>query len=432
MKKYLCVTVVALSFLSLQAQEVINLAFYNVLNYPQAPPANREQILSEIVEELNPDIFMICELESASGGVDILNNSLNAFNDVYSSAPYQNNTSSTSDLQQLLYYNRNKFELDATDIIETSVRDINRYRLKLITVDASTNPQYLEVFVCHLKASQGGQNELLRLDMVEGFTDYLSTLNPNDPVIFAGDLNLYTSTEPAYQELLNSSNPIVIKDPIDSPGDWNSNASFEFLHTQSTRISSAEFNDFGAGGGLDSRFDFILMSENLLDPDADIHYIDGTYEAFGNNSNCYNNRIDNTNCSGVFSQSTRDLLYQMSDHLPVIAQLETEEQFLSTPEVIQEQSMWFVSSNVADTAIEIAFAKLLIGQTGAHSKPLGLQSTQPFPIFVVLYDQTGRRITKIKVKEDRMKIAIDAFADGVYYIHLEGTLNKPLKFIKTH
>lgn len=425
MKKHLCIAVIALSFLSLHAQEVINLAFYNVLNYPQAPPSNREQILAEIVEEINPDIFMICELESAAGGVDILNNSLNAFNDVYTSAPYQNNTSSTSDLQQLLYYNRNKFELNATDIIETSIRDINRYRLKLKTVDATTNPQYLEVFVCHLKASQGGQNELLRLDMVEAFTDYLSTLNPNDPLIFAGDLNLYTSSEPAYQELLNSSNPIVIKDPIDSPGDWNSNASFEFLHTQSTRISSAEFNDFGAGGGLDSRFDFILMSENLLDPAADIHYIDGTYEAFGNNSNCYNDRIDHTNCSGIFSQITRDLLYQMSDHLPVIAQLETEQQFLSTPEVIQEQAMWFVSSNVADTSIEIAFAKLQLLQTA-------MQTTQPFPRCIVLYDQTGRRIKKINVSANRMIIAIDSLADGVYYFHLEGSVNEPLKFIKTH
>jgi endonuclease/exonuclease/phosphatase family metal-dependent hydrolase len=418
MKKVLCITILLISYSSVFAQEVIHLAFYNVLNYPQAPPTDREQILSEILEELNPDIFMICELESGAGGEDILNNSLNAFNDVYTSAPYQNNTSSTADLQQLLYYNRNKFTLDATDIIQTSIRDINRYRLKLKTVNETTNPQYLEVFVAHLKASQGGQNELLRLDMVEAFTDYLSTLDPNDPVIFAGDLNLYTSDEPAYQELLNSSNPIVIKDPIDSPGDWNNNPSFEFLHTQSTRISNAEFNDFGAGGGLDSRFDFILMSENLLDPTADLRYIDDTYEAFGNNSNCYNNRIDNTNCGGTFSQNTRDLLYQMSDHLPVIAQLETTAQFLSTTEVIKEQGFWFVSSNVASTMVEIAFAKA--------------QSTQPFPVFIVLYDQTGRQLKKFAVTDTRMKITIDELAEGVYYLRPEGIDSVTLKFIKTH
>ena len=37
-----------------------------------------------------------------------------------------------------------------------------------------------------------------------------------------------------------------------------------------------------------------------------------------------------------FSQNTRDLLYQMSDHLPIVAQLETSEQFLNTREVIDE------------------------------------------------------------------------------------------------
>lgn len=418
MKKIIFTSVFAMAFMSLYAQEVINLAFYNVLNYPQAPPTDRAQILSEIIEEMNPDIFMICELESEAGGEDILTNSLNAFNDVYVSAPYQNNTSSTSDLQQLLYYNHNKFDLDATDIIQTSVRDINRYRLKLKTVNASTNPQYLEVFVAHLKASQGGQNELLRLNMVEAFTDYLGTIDPNDPVILAGDLNLYTSTEPAYQELLNSSNPIVLKDPINSPGDWNSNDAFAFLHTQSTRISNDEFNDFGAGGGLDSRFDFILMSQNLLEPESDFRFIDGSYEAFGNNSNCYNNRIDSNSCNGTFSQNTRDLLYQMSDHLPIVAQLETSEQFLNTREVIDEPRIWFVNGNIANNRIEIAFAKQ--------------QATQPFPTFLVLYDQTGRRLRKIAVTRNRIEIVIDQLANGVYYLTLQGNYRDTLKFIKTH
>ena len=404
------------------AQEVINLAFYNVLNYPEAPPENREEILADIVDAMQPDLFMICELESEAAGIDILDNSLNSVNDVFNVAPYQNNTSSTSDLQQLLYYNRNKFELVLTDIIQTTVRDINRYRLKLKTIDQGTNPQFLEVFIAHLKASQGGQNELLRLDMVENFTDYLETLDPDDALIFAGDLNVYTSEEPAYQELLNSSNDIVLLDPIDSPGDWNSNSAFGFLHTQSTRISNDEFDDFGAGGGLDSRFDFILLSQGMFDDTADIRYIDNSYVAFGNNENCYNDRIDDASCGGFYSQGLRNLLYQMSDHLPVIAQIETSEQFLNVATVIQEPLMWIVNTNVVDTALEIAFAK-------AQLEP---SSTQPFGSLLVLYDQTGRVISRHEIRSDRLQINTEKLADGLYYLTYYGATQKTLKFIKSH
>ncbi|RMB59527.1 T9SS C-terminal target domain-containing protein [Dokdonia sinensis] len=405
----------ALLFISLgtlvQAQETINLAFYNVLNYPSAPPDNREVILQDIVAEMNPDIFMICELESEDAGGDILDNSLNAFNDVYNQAPYFNNTSSGADLQQLLYYNRNKFELVLTDIIETSVRDINRYRLRVIVENTASEPLFMEVFVAHLKASQGAQNELLRFDMVEQFTEYLSELDPNDTVIFAGDLNLYTSDEPAYQELINSSGEFALTDPIDSPGDWNNNSSFEFLHTQSTRISNDEFDDFGAGGGLDSRFDFILLSDNTFDEDASLRYVDGSYKAFGNNSNCFNDRIDSSDCGGDYTLATRELLYQMSDHLPVIAQLEISEEFLSVDVVQDEKSAWFVRGNVVSDVAEIAFAKAYTNKS------------------IILYNTVGQQLMQFKTTAERLSMDTSFLADGVYYLKLND--NTLLKFIKT-
>ncbi len=396
---------------SVQAQEVINLAFYNVLNYPSAPPENREIILQDILAEIDPDIFMICELESGAAGEDILDNSLNAFNDVYNQAPYQNNTSSNADLQQLLYYNRNKFELVLTDIIETSVRDINRYRLRVIIENTVSEPQFIEVFVSHLKASQGTQNELLRFDMVEQFTEYLSELNPDDTVIFAGDLNLYSSNEPAYQELLNGTSDVALRDPIDSPGSWNNNADFEFLHTQSTRISNDEFDDFGAGGGLDSRFDFILLSDNTFNEDAVIKYVDGSYAAFGNNNNCYNDRIDSSDCGGAYSLATRELLYQMSDHLPVVAQLEISEEFLSVDTLEEDKSAWFVRGNVVDDVIEIAFAKAYDNKS------------------VVLFNTLGQQLMQFNIKTERLTIDTSVLADGVYYLKFND--NTLLKFIKS-
>lgn len=396
----------------IHAQENLNLVFYNLLNYPTAPPANRNQILSALIQEMEPDLFMVCELESLNGANEILDTSLNSVNNIYAAAPYINNTSSGSDLQQLLYYNDTLFELVQTDIVQTSLRDINRYRLRLLTEESI----FIEIFVAHLKASQGEENEERRLEMVNTFTAYLETLDPDDPVIFAGDLNLYRSTEAAYQELLDPTNAIVLKDPIDTPGNWNNNPSFASVHSQSTRISNNEFDDFGAGGGLDSRFDFILMSENLFETETPITYVNDSYETYGNSGNCYNNRIDDSDCSGIYSSTVRNLLYQMSDHLPIRAQLQINSETLGITENIQEQGTWQIIDNVAQDEIEIAFAK-----------------AENTPSIISIYDQTGRLITQIKVgQQTKLILPISNYAEGLYYVTSNNRSFEPLKFLKTY
>ena len=43
----------------------------------------------------------------------------------------------------------------------------------------------------------------------------------------------------------------------------------------------------------------------------------------GNNANCFNLNISDETCTGEYSQTLRNQLYSMSDHLPVIMKLET-------------------------------------------------------------------------------------------------------------
>jgi hypothetical protein len=61
--------------LCVSAQGTIKTMFYNLLEFPSAQPNNREQILMEILNEYEPDLFMICELESEYGADLILNTS---------------------------------------------------------------------------------------------------------------------------------------------------------------------------------------------------------------------------------------------------------------------------------------------------------------------------------------------------------------------
>ena len=69
--------------LGVNAQGTIKTMFYNLLEFPSAQPNNREQILMEILDEYEPDLFMICELESEFGADLILDTSPNSNKKVF-------------------------------------------------------------------------------------------------------------------------------------------------------------------------------------------------------------------------------------------------------------------------------------------------------------------------------------------------------------
>ena len=240
--------------------------FYNIFKFPTSLPQNRQFILRDILDEYQPDLFMVCELVSQHGADLILNTSLQNQTDTYARANFVSDTANPSDpLQTMVFYNTRKLTLVNQQTLPTVYRDINHYSFKLNT--ESNDPVYLEVFVAHLKSSTGTANQQTRLQMVQQVTNALQNLTqPNTHVLFAGDFNFYRSTEPGYQQILNPNNAIKLIDPVNAPGTWQNNAAFSHLHTQSTRVSNSGFGggaNSGAGGGLDDRFDFIMMSENF-------------------------------------------------------------------------------------------------------------------------------------------------------------------------
>ncbi len=386
--------------------------FYNLLQYPEAQPAyNRELLLREIINTYEPDIFMVCELQSQEGADEILEVSLNDTQVVYTAPAFIANQSGGADLQQLVFFRNDKFTLEETDIITTSVRDINRYLLQLNTANGDTDPVLIDLYVSHLKSSQGGANETLRFEMVTEFTNTLGDLDPNSFVLFAGDLNIYTSTEPAYIELLDHTNPIVLVDPIDTPGAWNNNEDFTAVHTQSTRTSSGPFGA-GAGGGLDDRFDFILMSENML-ADPKLIYKPSTYKAYGNNGNCFNLSINNENCTGEFNPSLRSNLYNMSDHLPVVMELETDQEI--------------VILNGTEFEAEKPFE---VTNTWVRSNlQLIIRSNKVKDLYIL--NMLGQKMMHIPITSTgSQSLDISHFSSGVYFLTTSQPKFRPIKFIK--
>lgn len=318
--KYLLVLLFFVVFNSLAQTDTISIVSYNVLNFPEGRDdcgtntvvPNRQDTLRKVLQYLSPDIFVACEVQTEAGANSILDNSLNVFGATnYAMANFFEDGS----LNNSMYYNTDKLTLKSQDRIETTPRAIDHYVLYANDPNLGVyfDTTFIEVYMCHLKAGSGGSNEDIRADQTQMLMDYIATRPLSSNHFFCGDLNVYSSFEDGYQNLI--SGPLALVDPINSPGNWNNNSSFSDIHTQSTRTSLNY--DCGSKGGLDDRFDQILVSQNVMSGADSLKYLDNSYDAVGNDGNHFNNNL----LSGSNSQypdSVVNALYYMSDHLPVI------------------------------------------------------------------------------------------------------------------
>lgn len=308
-----------------QTSDTIRIVSYNLLNFPNGRDdcgssntvvPNRYDSLRKIMQYTRPDIFVACEVQEKKGADSVLTRSLNVFGQTnYAMANWVSNTSGSNDLQNILFYNTDKLVLLWQDEIVTDVRDINHYVLYALDPNLGNHfdTTFYEVFMCHLKAGSTAQNQQTRLEQVELLRNYIDARPIDRHYFVCGDLNVYKSSEPAYQELTTGGiNPL--KDPINRPGNWNNNSSFADIHTQSTR-SSGNF-DCGSTGGMDDRFDQILVSQNVLSGIDSVRYVTDSYAAIGNDANHFNGSI-NSGSNSLYPDSIVDALFYLSDHLPV-------------------------------------------------------------------------------------------------------------------
>ncbi|MEM5565150.1 hypothetical protein WNY78_08540 [Psychroserpens sp. AS72] len=417
-KLLLFVFTCVLSISSAFGQADFKLMFYNVLNFPleNAVP-NRINDLEFILEDYRPDIFMVCELNNISGAMTILS-TLQNINPDYQSATFTLNTSddnigNQNDLQQFIYFDSTKFILESQNVVTTLFRDFNHYQLKINSVEQVTTPIIIDFFVCHLKASSGTSNQQSRLAMVEDLFNYIDTLPTGSNIVLAGDFNVYTNSEPAFQKLIDPTNSIVLIDPADRIGSWHNNSNYVDVMTQSTRTQTGLG---GTTGGFDDRFDFIMTSENMT-TNPNLSFIAGSYDVYGNNENtdCYNQSINSFDCSGTdFSFATRDALHNFSDHLPVTLELQTN-QSLSIPEFNTSEMITILGSNVIDNTLKIQV-------------DLRLQNELELYIF----NSLGQVVKTVDVNNTLISIDASRISNGIYYITSSKFQFKPLKFVVNH
>lgn len=417
MKKLVLCSVISLLSFSSNAQEQLRLMFYNLFEYPEELPVYRAPILKRIVNDIDPDLFLVCELQSEEGADNILYEVLNYHPDKeFKRAPFVPNQSNDySELQQLAFYNSKKLELIATEIFPTVHRDINKYKFKLKFEENQASDIYLYAFVCHLKSSPGRANRLQRLEMTQIFTEQLEYIEDGAYVVFAGDFNFYNSEEEAYQEILSDSHPILLYDPLFEEGNWHENPAFQHIHTQATRASNRGFST-GASGGMDDRFDFIFLSKNLQDTSSLLYYVPDSYYAYGNNENCYKKSINDPSCTGVFSAEQREDLYWMSDHLPVVLELESQQAFLNVEDFAWEEDQIQILQNPTQNK-EL---KIFIPETHL-SQELAFD----------LYNLLGQKVWALQDKywTSESHFNLEFLDSGIYYLKIAGLETQSIKLI---
>ncbi|MFB3056072.1 MAG: T9SS type A sorting domain-containing protein, partial [Ignavibacteriaceae bacterium] len=261
-----------------------------------------------ILDNLNPDILVVQEILSQSAVNEFLNQVLS---DEFEAGDFINGP----DTDNAIFYKDSLFTFISTGFINTAPsgpRYISIFKLfHKITLDT------LIIYSAHFKASQGLDNELRRLNEAATLRVLTNLLPQGTDFLLVGDLNLYRSTEPAYEKLLVQDGTGNFLDPIDFPGSWHESFTYRHIHTQSTR--TANLGDGGSTGGLDDRFDFILSSQSIIDQGG-IDYVADSYLAYGNDGEHFNVAIINPPYP-ISLQMAFDL-HDVSDHLPVVAEFD--------------------------------------------------------------------------------------------------------------
>ena len=298
------------------ADDTVRIMVYNLLNYGNGanPPHYKNARLSTIVQHVQPDVIGVNEVFSQPALLDSI---LLALGSGWSHGDYSNAGSETQ--TNSLFFRSGVFNLRSQRVISSVLRDIIAYRLQYR--DSLTVPHdtvFLTAVVCHLKASPGSSEEAARAAEAATIAQYLDSLGAGNYVVM-GDMNVFSSNEAAYQMFIADPNPTVrLYDPIARPGSWSGNASFADVHTQSPRTVTT-LGDGGANGGLDDRFDQILVSGPVMQSGAAVQYLAGSYKTVGQDGLHYNRSLLDTPGNAAAPAAVVQALYEMSDHLPVRA-----------------------------------------------------------------------------------------------------------------
>ncbi|PKP22470.1 MAG: hypothetical protein CVU05_03760 [Bacteroidetes bacterium HGW-Bacteroidetes-21] len=391
------------SYVTLFSQDTLKVMTYNVLNYGITTSycttvnnniLTKEANLKTIFEYADADIININELGTGlSNSQRLLDSVLNkAYPNRYARGQYFNSTASS--LVNMVYYNKNLLAIHSQYSIIDGIRDICFFKFyykgnQLLTGDTA----FLTVISAHLKAGSTTSDADDRAAETLALMNYIQNRPVTGNLIVLGDFNVYGSSEDCFQNLVNFSNSSLrFYDPINKLGEWNNNSSYAAYHTQSAWTND---NGCAATGGMDDRFDFILMNENIKYNVQKISYVSGSYLAIGQDGNRFNQSVSYpTNTSAP--TAVINALQIASDHLPVVMKLKVNQNPMS----------------VSFTSLPV----LKFGYVGGNVwSLLNLDENETYQ--VVVRDLRGRTITVLHCDKGSSEINLSGLASGMYLLN---------------
>ena len=332
MKKYLLIIIILglpWTVLPAKAQDTITVMQYNLLYYGNYQSGfadcyetnnntqHKDECIRNIVNYVKPDIFTVCEFGATQTLLtDFLRHNLNINGADYWQSDNIVNYAGSNIINHIFFDSR-KMGLKKHVALRTNPRDTDVYELYLKTPTLTAGDTVkLVCIVAHPKA--GMSYEASRRALMQVAMDHVNQYYPNDNVLIMGDFNMYGASESGYRLLTQTyTNPdICFMDPVANlggVGEWNNNNLFTAFHTQSTRGYSEECF---SGGGLDDRFDFILMADEIAFSYNHLRYVQGSFHAVGNDGCHFNMSVNQGNNSAVPAEIA-EALFDASDHLPV-------------------------------------------------------------------------------------------------------------------
>ena len=315
--------------LSANAQDIITVMQYNLLEYGNHNSGfadcyetnnntqRKDECIRTLLDYVKPDIFTVCEFGATQQLLtDFLRHNLNINGANYWQSDNIINYAGSNIINHIFFDSR-KMGLKKHVALRTNPRDTDVYELYLKTKSlAAGDTIKLVCIVAHPKAGMGYESN--RRALMQIAMDFVNQHYPTDNVLIMGDFNMYGASESGYRLLTQTySNPdICFMDPlafVGGVGEWNNNSLFAPFHTQSTRSYSDECF---SSGGLDDRFDFILMADEIAFSYNHLRYVQESYKAIGNDGHHFNMSVDQGYNSSVPIE-VAEALFDGSDHLPV-------------------------------------------------------------------------------------------------------------------
>lgn len=344
------------------AQDTLTVMHYNLLYYGEPTSFcttenngidQKDPYLRTILNEVKPDIFTVNELSNdESVHQHMLDENLN-INGTNEFVKANLSNLSGSNIVNMLFFKSSKLRLKNQYTAQTLVRDVDVYELYYNSNDlAQGDTAFVVCVVAHLKAGNTSEDADVRRMMTQNTMTFLDANFSGKNILFMGDFNVYTGTEQAFQSLVNNDNPNMrFYDPVDAIGSWNNNSAFRNVHTQSTNSSST---GCAAGGGMDDRFDFILISDEIHNAGGSVRYVDDSYRAVGQDGLHFNGSINGPPSNAAVSPEVAEALQNMSDHLPVTLKLRVDKT-LSLNDQSSKPFLTQLSPNPAHDLLKISF-----------------------------------------------------------------------------